>query len=61
MWIARMACPWRNLPEGFGKWNSVFKRFRRWAKADTFNRVFRALAEDIRMSARHIITKRHLP
>ena len=28
------------------KWNSVFKRFRRWVKADAFYRMFRALAKD---------------
>ena len=28
------------------KWNSVFKRFRRWVQADAFYRMFRALAED---------------
>ena len=28
------------------KWNSVFKRFRRWVKADAFYRMFRALAAD---------------
>ena len=30
----------------FGGWNAVFKRFRRWVKADAFYRMFRALAED---------------
>jgi transposase len=24
---------WRDLPERFGNWNSVFRRFRRWAHA----------------------------
>ena len=27
LWISRTGCPWRDLPEEFGRWNSVFKRF----------------------------------
>ena len=46
LWIARTGCPWRDLPGEFGKWNSVFKRFRRWVKAGSFYRIFRALSED---------------
>ena len=24
LWIARVGAPWRDLPEDFGNWNSVF-------------------------------------
>jgi transposase len=29
-WIARTGSPWRDLPEEFGKWSSVYRQFRRW-------------------------------
>ena len=46
LWIARVGAPWRDLPEVFGKWNSVFQRFRRWAVRGVFARVFQLLSGD---------------
>jgi len=43
IWIARSGAPWRDLPERFGLWNSVFQRFNRWAKSGVWQRVFRVL------------------
>jgi transposase len=46
LWIARVGAPWRDLPEGYGNWNSVFQRFRRWAKGGVFEKIFDALSAD---------------
>jgi transposase len=39
LWIVHTGSPWRDLPPAFGKWNTVFKRFRDWVKADVFKRI----------------------
>ena len=46
LWIARTGSPWRDLPPSFGKWNTVFKRYRDWVEADVFKRIFDAASED---------------
>jgi putative transposase len=45
IWVARTGAPWRDLPERFGNWNSVFQRFNRWAKGGVWQRVFEALRD----------------
>ena len=46
LWIVRTSSPWRDLPPGFGRWNSVFQRFGRWSKDGVWWRLFQALADD---------------
>ena len=46
LWRVRTGSPWRDLPVAFGNWNSTFQRFRRWAKAGVFERLFEALSEE---------------
>ena len=40
LWRVRTGAPWRDLPNEFGRWNSVFQRFRRWVRAGVFERLF---------------------
>ena len=46
LWIARTGSPWRDLPDVFGKWNSVFVRFNRWSEGGVWQRLFAVLADD---------------
>lgn len=41
LWISRTGAPWRDLPERFGAWNSVFQRFNRWCQRGVWGRVLR--------------------
>ena len=46
LWIVRTGSPWRDLPEVFGEWNSVFRRFSRWSQKGVWQSVFEALSDD---------------
>lgn len=43
LWVMRTGAPWRDLPERYGKWQSVHHRFNRWRKDGTIDRVLKAL------------------
>jgi transposase len=42
----RAGIPWRDLPERFGDWKNVHRRFSRWAETSVWERVFQHLADD---------------
>ena len=44
LWIVRTGSPWRDWPEGFGKCNTVFKRFHDGIKADIWQKLFDAVS-----------------
>lgn len=46
LWIARTGVPWRDLPPEFGAWNSVFRRFSRWADKGVWQKIFATLSKD---------------
>ena len=43
VWWRRTGVPWRDLPDEFGPWKSVFNRFDRWSKNGRWNEVLSAL------------------
>jgi len=38
--------PWRDLPERFGPWKSVYTRFSRWSKQGVFEQLLNALIKN---------------
>ena len=46
IWKYRAGVPWRDLPERFGDWKNVHRRFSRWAQSGVWDLVFAALVKD---------------
>lgn len=44
---AKTGIQWRDLPERFGNWKTVYNRFRNWAAKDVWAQVFRELQIDV--------------
>src|SRR3989442_1641639 len=43
IWILRTGAPWRDLPERFGPWQTVYDHFSTWRRSGTFERILEAL------------------
>jgi transposase len=42
-YMTENGCRWRALPEKFGKWDTIYQRFRRWIKRGVFDRIEKEL------------------
>ena len=46
LYIVENGCKRRALPEKFGKWSTIYKRFRRWSETGVLERVFKELQKE---------------
>lgn len=46
LWIAKTGSPWRDLPERFGPWQTIYSKFRLWSRNDVFQKLFDLLTTD---------------
>jgi transposase len=53
-WRARAGVPWRDVPQRYGPWESVYGLFRRWQRNGTWARILSAL--QVRADAAGLIT-----
>jgi transposase len=45
IYVAKTSIPWRDLPERFGKWDTVFHRFNEWSKKGVWKRLFELMQD----------------
>jgi transposase len=43
LWILRTGAPWRDLPERYGPWQTVYEYFNSWRADGTYDKVLEAL------------------
>lgn len=48
----RTGIPWRDLPERYGSWKTVYERHRRWSADGTWDRIRRAVQADTDLAGR---------
>lgn len=46
LWILRTGAPWRDLPEYYGPWQTVYKRFAQWEKDGKLKEMFENVREN---------------
>lgn len=42
-WVLRSGSAWRDMPERYGKWQTIYDRFVHWRRDGTFGRIAQAL------------------
>jgi transposase len=47
MWRLKTGAPWRDVPDRYGSWKTVYNRFDRWAKRGIWERLFKQLRIDV--------------
>jgi transposase len=43
--VVRVGCPWRDMHERYGRWNSIYVRFRRWAEQGVWDALLQTLVD----------------
>ncbi len=45
-WVLRTGAPWRDLPPDYGKWITVYQRFRRWRNDGVWEKILEAVIDN---------------
>jgi transposase len=50
IWILRSGAPWRDLPERYGSYGTVYTRFREWLELGVFEKMVKQLHLDLELA-----------
>ena len=42
-WVLNSGAPWRDMPARYGKWKTVYGRYRRWTREGLIDRILERL------------------
>ena len=45
LYALRTGIPWRDMPEQYGPWSTIYNRFNRWSKAGIWDMIFEAIVD----------------
>src|SRR6185436_1821533 len=48
LWILRTGAPWKDLPERYGKYQTVHRRFQNWVRSGVMDKVLSTIAQDLK-------------
>ncbi|WP_390621359.1 IS5 family transposase [Gimesia panareensis] len=40
IWVLNAGAPWRDIPDCYGKWQTIYKRFRTWCQSGLWDRIW---------------------
>jgi len=49
LWVARSGAAWRDMPDRYGSWSTVYDRFAKWTESGLIEKIFEALTVDADM------------
>ena len=49
IWLGKNGAKWRSIPQAYGKWSGIHKRFKRWSDKGIWQMIFNTLVEDADM------------
>lgn len=48
LWILRTGAPWKDLPDRYGAYQTVHRRFQNWVRSGVLESVLLAIAQDLK-------------